>query len=128
MKQPSSFQISLRMLPKTTFDIEQKVIAFSADNCAANFGSLSRGGENNAYYLLKQWKPKLIGIGYACHIAHNGLKTACDSLPIDIECIIVKIYSYFHIYTVRIERLKNICADIEGLDYSQLLGYASSRF
>lgn len=110
------------------YDIKRKTVAFSADNCAANFGSSSRGGENNAYYLLKQWKPKLIGIGCAAHIVHNALKTACDSLPIDIECFVVKIYSYFHIYTVRVEKLKEICANIEGLDYSQLLGYAKTRF
>lgn len=110
------------------FDIKQKTIGFSADNCAANFGSSSRGGENNVYYLLKQWKPKLIGIGCAAHIVHNALKTACSSLPIDIECFVVKIFSYFHIYTVRVEKLKEMCADIDGLNYSQLLGYVKTRF
>lgn len=53
------------------YGINQKTIGFSANSCAANFGSSSRGGENNAYYLLKQWKPKLIGIGCAAHIIHN---------------------------------------------------------
>lgn len=104
------------------FGIKQKTIAFSADNCAANFGSSSRGGKNNAYYLLKQCKSKLIGIGCACHIVHNGLKTACDSLPIDIECVVVKIYKYFHIHTVRVAKLKPFCALAEDADYSQLLG------
>lgn len=110
------------------YNIEKQTIGFSGDNCVANFGSSSRGGVNNAYYLLKQWKPKLIGIGCAAHIVHNALKTACNSLPVDVECIVVKIYSYFHIYTVRVEKLKQICADIEGLEYSQLLGYAKTRF
>lgn len=100
----------------------------SGDNCVANFGSVTRGGENNAYYLLKQWKPNIIGIGCGAHIVHNTLKTACDLLPIDIECVIVKIYSYFYIYTVRVEKLKTMCDEIEGLDYTQLLGYAKTRF
>lgn len=67
------------------FNVKEKIIGFSADNCPANFGSASRGGENNAYYLLKEWKPKLIEIGCGCHIVHNASKTAC-------EYIIVKIY------------------------------------
>lgn len=41
--------------------------------------------------------------------------------------IVVKIYSYFHIYTVRVEKLKDVC-EIDGLDYSQLLGYVKTRF
>lgn len=82
--------------------IKKKVTAFSADNCVTNFGSVSRGGKNNANYLLKQWKLKLIGIGCAAHIVHNALKTACDSLPIDIECFVVKIYSFFsYLYCTR---------------------------
>lgn len=110
------------------FDIKQKTVCFSGDNCGANFGSVSRGGKNNAYYLLKQWRPKLVGIGCGAHIVHNVLKAACDSLPIDVEWLVVKIYSYFHINTVRVEKLKTICDEIEGMDYKQLLGYAKTRF
>lgn len=50
-----------------------------------------------------------MGVGSTAHIAHNTLQTAADFLPIDVEVIVNKIYCYFHIYTVREERLKEFC-------------------
>lgn len=118
------------LLKKTAddFQIKDKIVGFCGDNCPTNFGSSTRGGQNNVYYHLKQWIPLLIGIGCAAHIVHNSLKTACDAMPIDIECVVVKIYSHFYIYTVRIEALKSICAEMDGVEYSKLLGYAKTRF
>lgn len=107
--------------------IVNKLVGFCADNCPANFGTREHRGENNAYYHLKQRIPKLFGIGCCAHIVHNTLKHACDYLPIDIECITVKIYNYFKTHTVRIEALKGIC-EISEYEYSQLLGYAATRF
>lgn len=40
----------------------------------------------------------------------------------------MKIFSHFYIYTVRVEKLKSMCAEIDGVEYSQLLGYAKTRF
>lgn len=109
-------------------DIKDKVAGFGADNAAVNFGSAERGGENNVFYRLKQWNPSIVGIGCAAHIVHNTLKHACDQLSIDIECIVVKIYSHFYIYTVRSEALKSLCDLFEDVEYSKLLGYAKTRF
>lgn len=103
------------------------MVGFCGDNCPTNFGSRDRHGENNVYYRLKQYMPLLFGIGCCAHFSHNALKHACDCLPIDIECIVVKIYSYFYIHTVRVEALKVIC-ELSELEYSQLLGYANTRF
>uniref|UniRef100_A0A8D8JTE7 (northern house mosquito) hypothetical protein n=2 Tax=Culex pipiens TaxID=7175 RepID=A0A8D8JTE7_CULPI len=105
----------------------EKVVAFCADNCPTNFGSKQRGGQNNVFFRLKLWIPALLGIGCAAHITHSALKSACDELPIDIELVVVKIYSHFYIYTVRVEKLKNIC-EMEGVEYKKLLGYAKTRF
>lgn len=71
--------------------IADKLVGFCGDNCPANFGSRERGGANNVFSILKQWRPALIGVGCAAHIVHNALKSACDRLPIDMECIVVKI-------------------------------------
>lgn len=46
-----------------------------------------------------------MGVGFQARMAHNTLPTTAESLPIDGEVIVSKIYSYFHIYTVREERL-----------------------
>lgn len=107
--------------------INEKVVGFCADNCPTNFGSCNRGGDNNVLYRLNQWNPSLIGVGCAAHVVHNALKHACDCLPIDIECLVVKIYSHFYIYTVRVEALKEICEQTD-VEYSKLLGYAKTRF
>lgn len=108
--------------------LTEKIVGFCGDNCPTNFGSRERGGNNNVFYILKQWKPTILGVGCAAHIVHNALKSACDRLPIDIECVVVKIYSHFYINTVRVEKLKSVCDFIEGAEYSKLLGYAKTRF
>lgn len=43
----------------------------------------------------------IVGVGCSAHILNNTIQTAADSLPIDIEAVLVKIYSYFHIYTIK---------------------------
>lgn len=68
----------------------------------------------------------MIGIGCAAHIVHNTIKIAVDCLPIDIESIVVKIYSYFYIYIVRVDNLKDFCKFI-NIEYKQLLGYSKTR-
>jgi hypothetical protein len=50
-----------------------------------------------------------MGVGSAVHIVHSTVQTAADFLPIDMEVIVNKIYCYFHVYTVRVERLKEFC-------------------
>lgn len=104
------------------------MVAFCGDNCPTNFGSRERGGQRNVFFRLKQWILDLIGIGCAAHIVHNALKCACDGMPFDVECIVVKIYSHFYMYTVRVEALKTLCDAIEGVEYSKLLGYSKTRF
>lgn len=107
--------------------LNDKIVGFCADNCPTNFGSCSRGGDKNVFHQLKQWNPSIIGIGCGAHITHNTLKSGCDCLPIDIETVVVKIYTYFKTHTVRVEALKRICEEME-FDYNQLLGYSSTRF
>lgn len=115
------------MKTATTNEILDKIVGFCGDNCPTNFGSAERGGRNNVFYRLKQWISELTGVGCAAHIVHNGLKDACDQMPFDVECVVVKIYSYFYIHTVRVESLKEICETSE-IEYKKLLGYAKTRY
>lgn len=108
-------------------DIVEKVAGFCGDNCTVNFGSVERGGQNNVFYRLKQWRPAMFGIGCAAHATHNTIKFACSHLPVEIEYIVVKIFTHFYIHTVRVEALKSIC-EVEEIEYAQLLGYAKTRF
>ena len=108
--------------------LNEKVVAYCGDNTNCNFGGSSRHGRNNVYTKLNNYLGReLIGVGCNAHILHNAIKTACDCLPIDVEVIIVKIYSYFYIYTVRVESLKEFCEFVD-IEYNQLLGYSKTRW
>lgn len=111
----------------TENNLLKKFICFCGDNANTNFGGIERNGEKNVFARLKEINKHLIGIGCAAHIVHNALRSACDQLPFDIECIVVKIYSYFYIYTVRTEKLKKFC-ETAGEEYHKLLGYSKTRF
>lgn len=111
------------------FGIQQKMAGFCGDNASCNFGNRERTGTENAFYKLNQLYPGLIGIGCGApaHIVHNTLKAACDQMPFDVESTVVKIYSHFYIYTVRLTKLKEFC-DSVGTEYQRLNGYSKTRF
>lgn len=109
------------------FRVKEKIVAYCGDNAKVNFGGVTRGGQNNVFARMKSWLPHLIGIGCTAHILHNLLKSACDVLPFDVECVVVKIYSYFYIYTTHEEALKSFCEEAD-IEYLKLLGYAKTRF
>lgn len=108
--------------------LRNKVLALCADNTNCNFGGAARRGVNNVFHKMKNsLKTDLIGANCAAHIAHNCIKTAAECLPFDIEVIVDKIFRHFHIYTVRIEELKEMCDFVES-EYQQLLGYSNTRW
>jgi hypothetical protein len=108
--------------------LKDKLIALCADNTNRNFGGAARIGRKNVYRQLEQSIGRsLIGIGCAAHIVHNAVQTATDCLPIDIEAAVFKIYSYFYLYTVRVESLKEFCQFVDT-EYQQLLGYSKTRW
>jgi len=52
-------------------------------------------------------KPSLIGVGCPAHVLNNCIQHGTDTLEIEIEPIVLKVYNYFSIYTLRVEFLKN---------------------
>uniref|UniRef100_A0A2S2N9H4 HAT C-terminal dimerisation domain-containing protein n=1 Tax=Schizaphis graminum TaxID=13262 RepID=A0A2S2N9H4_SCHGA len=106
----------------------KKVIAFSADNTNSNFGGVNRRGKNNVFYKLKESiNTNLIGIGCAAHILNNSIQTAADTLPIDIQAVLGKIFQHFYIYTVRVHALKEFC-DFVNVEYKSVLGHSKTRW
>lgn len=104
------------------------MIAYYADSTNANFGEKVRRGTNNIFYKLnKNLNQNIIGVGCAAHIIHNTIQTAADLLPVDVENSVIKIYSYFYIYTVRVEMLKEFCETVE-VEYQKILGYSKTRW
>lgn len=128
-QQGETSEIIFQLLLKTSndYNIRQKIAGFSADNTNTNFGGSARGGTNNVFYKMKTEFPNIVGVGCAAHIVHNAIKSACSSIPFDVENIVVKIYSHFYIYTVRVESLKAFCEQTDE-EFKQVLGYSKSRF
>ena len=82
-----------------------KLIGFCADNRITNFGGIKRRGQNNVFYKVKNnVKRDLVGIGCTICIVHNCLQHAVDTLPVYLGSL-VKIYKFFHIYTVPVFEL-----------------------
>ncbi|XP_051167012.1 uncharacterized protein LOC127285186 [Leptopilina boulardi] len=109
-------------------ELKEKLAGYCADNTNANFGGRARQGKNNVFFKLKdKLSQNIIGVGCTAHIVHNTVKSAADLLPIDIENIVVKIYSRFYIYTVRVESLKEFCEEVD-IEYKKLLGYSNTRW
>jgi len=98
---------SYKMDILTKHKLSHKNITFSRDNCNANFGGAPRKGSKNVFTILnKNLRTNIYGIGFTAHSLHNAMQTSTDILSIDVECIVNKIFQYFHIFTVRVEALK----------------------
>lgn len=110
------------------FEIKDKVVGFCADNAAVNFGSVTRGGENNIFYLLKQELDReIFGIGCSAHVAHNAAQAGFMVLDFDFEALAVNFHKYFKIYTRRVANLKTLCDKYE-IQYVSLEHHGSTRF
>ena len=46
-------------------------------------------------------KGKSIGLDYLAHILHNCLQHGTDTLNLDIQSHVLKIYNYFSVHTMR---------------------------
>lgn len=109
-------------------ELTSKCISFSGDNCNTNFGGANRAGQNNIYAKLKtKINENLIGIGCPSHILNNAVHTCCDTLPVDLESIVLKLFNYFNIYTVRVAALKEFCEFVD-INYVQLLYHSKTRW
>lgn len=110
------------------WNITSKISAFAGDNCATNFGGVNRNGQNNVFARLKQHLHRdIVGIGCNGHIVHNGFSAGCEQCPIDVEALVVNMYKHFHIHTLRVTHLKQICDDLDTV-FEMLTNHSSSRF
>jgi hypothetical protein len=106
-----------------------KCVAFSGDNTNTNFGGLNRNPGENIFTYLKSGleNDNLVGVGCPAHILHNTIQHGCDQLSFDVDSIVMKIYNYFSIYTVRTEQLKEFCDSVD-LHHKQLLKHCKTRW
>lgn len=111
------------------YGLQRKMVAFSGDNTNTNFGGLNRRGKENIFHLLKQQvNADLVGIGCPAHILHNAIHHGLDQIDdLDIDTIVLKIFNYFSIYTVRTAELKQFCDFVE-VEYQGLLYHSKTRW
>lgn len=109
-------------------DLNDNCVAFAGDNCNTNFGGAKRVGKKNVFSGLKEIvNHDIIGVGCPAHILNNCIQNGTDSLPIDIDSLILKIYNHFSIYTIRTESLKSFCEFVD-VDYKKLLYHSKTRW
>ncbi|XP_067214547.1 protein FAM200B-like [Linepithema humile] len=113
----------------TKHNLNKKIIAFSGDNTNTNFGGLNRKGEQNIFHLLKnRVNSELVGIGCSAHILHNAIHHGLDQFGLfDIDVLVLKIFNFFSIYTVRTNELKEFCDFVE-VTYRNLLYHSKTRW
>lgn len=88
-------------------------------------GGLNRRGRVNVHSKVKDsLQREVIGLGRPAHIIHNAGRTALDMIPLDVEHLLTKVFGYFHIFTVQVERLKTFC-DFVGQEYQSILGHSN---
>jgi hypothetical protein len=129
---PNETSLSIANLIYETLNTHQltpKCVAFIGDNANVNFGGVNRNPGENVFTRLKEslGKENLIGVGCPAHIMHNSLRNGVDLMKLDIESIILKIFNYFSVYTVRTEALKEFCNYVE-INYQPLLRHSKTRW
>jgi hypothetical protein len=77
--------------------------------------------------LKLELKQDLASLGCPAHILHSRTQHGAHTLSVDLEYIIMKIYNYFSVYTVRTEDVKSSFefVDING---RQLLSHSRTRW
>ncbi|KAL0879423.1 hypothetical protein ABMA27_003174 [Loxostege sticticalis] len=124
---PNETSLSIANLIYETLSTHQ--LTTKCDNANVNFGGVNRNPGQNVFTRLKESleKEHLIGVGCPAHIMHNSLRNGIELMKLDIESIILKIFNYFSVYTVRTEALKEFCNYVE-INYQPLLRHSKTRW
>jgi hypothetical protein len=89
------------------YDLETKVVGLLTDDTNTNFGSLRGRCKTNVLNNIKsQLNRNIIDFGCNARIIHNCAETFYF-IPVDIKILVTKIFGYFHMCTVRVERPKD---------------------
>jgi hypothetical protein len=76
-----------------TYEITGKV-GFCGANISTYYGGIHRRGNAHVITKLKDRLERgIAGTGCNAQIVHNCLQSACDTLPIEAEGLVVKIYN-----------------------------------
>ena len=99
-----------------------KMSAYAADNASVNYGK-----HNSVYQKLKLAQKDVLAANCLAHILHNATRYAAGSLDVDIENVVLKVYSHFSISASRTAQLKEFCEFVE-VEECNLLRHVVTRW
>lgn len=100
----------------------QYITSYSADNANVNYGK-----HHSVYTLLCSTNSRILKANCPAHIIHNASKHACDQLPVDIETLVMKVYSHFSVSASRREELKGFFEFLD-LEWREILRHVCTRW
>ncbi|KAL6461146.1 hypothetical protein MHYP_G00311120 [Metynnis hypsauchen] len=98
------------------------VSAFSAGNTNVNYGI-----HNSVFTKLREANSEILRGNCHAHIVHNTVKKALDKLSVDVENIVLKIYSFFSTSAKRRESLKEFC-EFCDVEFHEILRHVVTRW
>ena len=99
----------------------ENVVAFGADKASVNYGI-----HNSVYVNLKNENIAIVKANCLCHVIHNTAKYAFMKFPIDIENLLIKIYSHFSTSSKRIDSLKQFYQYNDN-EYEKIIKHTPTR-
>lgn len=99
-----------------------QISAYSADNASVNYGKF-----NSVYQKLKAKNEHVFRANCNCHVVNNCVKFAIKGLDVDIESIVLKMYSEFSSSALKTKKLKD-CFEFAQIEYKELLRHISTRW
>ncbi|XP_025029754.1 uncharacterized protein LOC107326422 [Python bivittatus] len=110
------------------YELSSKCVAFAGDTVNVNFGGVSRKDGKNVFSCLKEnLNQPIVAVGCPVRVLHNCIQHGADLLKVDVEAVVLKIFNYFSVYTVRTESLKDFCEYID-INYHELLSHTKTRW
>uniref|UniRef100_A0A8C6LFC2 Uncharacterized protein n=1 Tax=Nothobranchius furzeri TaxID=105023 RepID=A0A8C6LFC2_NOTFU len=114
-------QALMNSLKKSDLDIGH-ISAYSTDNANVNFGK-----HHSVYSLFSSDNDRILKANCPAHIAHNTCKHACDQLSVDIEALVLKIYSHFSVSASRREELQSFFNFVD-IEWHEILRHVCTRW
>ncbi|KAJ4935520.1 hypothetical protein JOQ06_017052 [Pogonophryne albipinna] len=111
----------LSKLEMSGLDVK-KMSAYATDNASVNYGK-----HNSVYQKLKLAQKDVLAANCLAHILHNATRYAASNLDIDIENVVLKVYSHFSISASRTAQLKEFCEFVE-VEECNLLRHVVTRW
>uniref|UniRef100_H3A7Z9 DUF4371 domain-containing protein n=1 Tax=Latimeria chalumnae TaxID=7897 RepID=H3A7Z9_LATCH len=124
-KMPEEIVNNLRGCLQNTGLIDNKIVAYGADNMSINYGK-----HKSVFVHLKQMLnlPNLVLWHCSAHIVHNTEKHGLKMLSYDVENLVIKVYSEFLSSAKKISELKEMFFNFMETEYSEILHHIPTCF